>query len=349
MPENKEKAQKRFNDLIVARTLIHPDYLGKEAKLMTTKWFNYRFLSPLEATMLFGDMYVRALRGYVRQHIERDLAQKVRGIKSGIPKQRARWFTQLWAARQRADEFPIPYDLQLAFAFDFAAGRKRRWSMLPNQVHASENNNEAWWATFHSFVENHLPTYMHRLNELPQYRLEHDRGLAAQHEFREIMAAELNVSSKSWVDWIGEMVVARRHLCVRDAMELVPSDCRTEVRDSVRNDYLRARWTPAPREPLDDEDFSLSCFGVQESIDRNSDPCASCPLVQKCMVVAAGTVDAVILNTGSSSPVVNADQERNRRNVAAFRARQKLKSRRPSLSDHSSFCPEESCKPGASL
>lgn len=52
---------KRLEDLIIARNLIMPGLLEREHELLTKKWFDYRFLSPLDATLLFGEIYRKAL------------------------------------------------------------------------------------------------------------------------------------------------------------------------------------------------------------------------------------------------------------------------------------------------
>jgi|GEM_PF-5336421 len=56
---NKQLATERLDDNITARLCIHSKYLKLEPELQDSKWFAYRFMSPLQATRKFALAYNR--------------------------------------------------------------------------------------------------------------------------------------------------------------------------------------------------------------------------------------------------------------------------------------------------
>lgn len=324
MSSDPAKAQKRLADLAIMRTLIHSNDFSVERELMTTKWFEYRFLPPLDATQLFATKYVEGLRRYVRANFDVELSEKVRGIPAGLPPKREPWFTQLWRARQRADSMCVPYDLVIDFGFHFASRRKRNWSPLPHQLFASGANGEAWHGLFPSFVKDHMPIYLARLDD-DRYRSEHDRGLSPQVQFRDFMRNQLKANTGSWTRMIATIWFENRYLPLEDCFALVPIDSRKSVREGLRSECSDALREPAPHVELADEDLDLSCFGVREAINLDAGACRECSLKSRCAETAETVAGILTKRTGSATPVRDADRKRNRTNVASCRARKAAK------------------------
>ena len=324
MSTDPAKAKKRLADLAIMRTLIHSKDFAVERELMATKWFEYRFMSPLAATELFAAKYTEGLQSYVRANFDVELSAKVRGVPAGLPSKRERWFTQVWRARQRADTMCVPYELVIEFGFHFASRRKRKWTPLPHQLFASEANSEAWHGLFPSFVEDQMPIYLARLDD-PRYRSEHDHGLSPQLQFREFMRDELKASTRSWPNVIAAMWFERRYLSLEDCLNVVPIDSRREVREGLRLECLDGFREPAPQVELADEDFDLGCFGVSEAIDMTNDDCGVCPLKERCVETAEAVAETVTTRTGSATPIRDGDRERIRKNTANCRARKAAK------------------------
>lgn len=319
---DKVKLNKRLEDVVWMRMFLHPKDWKDESTLMMKRWFDYRFMSPVQATLLFGQHYVRGLRRYVRRHIDAELAEVVSGIKSGLPTTRAGWFTSLWRARARTDEIFVPYDLLIDFSFDFASRRKRRWTMLPNQLHASQKNGEAWWAVFEEFVEDQLPLRMRRVADMPHYRTENNLKLPPQEHFREIIISEIRHENRAMSDQIAERVFAKRHLTIAQALDLVtPTTERSATEERAKSSFDGGAWEAAPVVTLDQADLLPSCFGVAETIDTGRAPCSLCPLATRCREMAAEAIDITIRTAGSASPVLEADRERIRRNTQNCRSR----------------------------
>lgn len=322
MPMDKAKLDKRIKDVVRMRTVLHPRDWKDESQLMMRRWFDYRFMSPLEATMSFGQHYIAGLRRYVSRNVDVGLSETVSGTKNGVPAARASWFTALWRARARTDAIFVPYDLLVDFSFDFASRRKRFWSMLPSQLHASKRNGEAWWALFNERVEDVLPSRMKSVAEIPHYRAENYLGLPPQLHFRELMVSEMQHEHRPLVHQIADRVFVKRHLPLEQALTLAPPDADLSELTQRANAAAEDRaWEAKPVVKLDQADLLPSCFAVAETIDVNRAPCDICPLAASCRAAAVEAINITVAATGSASPVLEADRKRNSTNVAKFRAK----------------------------
>ena len=324
MPMDQVRLDKRIEDVVRMRTILHPKDWKDKSQLMMQRWFDYRFTSPLELTLLFGRHYIAGLRHHVRRHNDVELAERVSGIRNGLPPARAAWFTALWRARARTDAIFVPYDLLIGFAFDFSSRRKRFWNMRPHQLHASKKNGEAWWGAFDERVEDLLPLQMKRVAEMPHYRIENDLKLPPQRHFRSLMLSEMRHENRALADQIADRVLIKRHLSLGQALSLAPAD--VDHADLVQRATSIAEVRAVEAEQvvkLDRGDLLPSCFAIAETIDETRAPCDSCALAELCKKTAAEAVDITIRSAGSASPVLEADRKRSRLNAAACRGKAK--------------------------
>lgn len=317
---DKAKLDKRIMDVVRMRTVLHPRDWKDESQLMMRRWFDYRFMSPVEATMTFGQHYIAGLRRYVSRNVDVGLAETVSGTKNGVPAARAFWFTALWRARARTDAIFVPYDLLVDFSFDFASRRKRFWTMLPNQLHASKRNGDAWWALFNERVEDVLPLRMKNVADMPHYRAENYLGLPPQVHFRELIMSEMAHEHRPLVDQIADRVFVKRHLLLEQALALAPPNADlAELKRRAKTAADDRAWEVRPVVKLDQADLLPSCFGIAETIDVNRAPCDLCPLIARCSAASAEAIDITVKITGSASPVLDADRKRISINVANHR------------------------------
>lgn len=323
MSSDKKKLTKRLNDIVQMRMILHPKDWKNESRLMMSRWFDYRFRSPLELTLLFREIYTQNLRNHVRRHQDADLAHMVTGTRDGLPRTREKWFTALWHARQQTDAIFVPYDLLVNFSFDFSSRRKRRWNMLPHQLHPSPSNAEAWTAVFDEVVEDQLPLHMRRIADMPHYRLENDIGLPAQRQFREIMIEEMKHNHRRLDDQIAETVFAKRHLKLEEVLAVVPEDERLETAERAKSSFDSGSWPEAPKQTLKKVDLLPSCFGIAETITPSAGPCCACPLLDKCQKFSQLAIDQTVKTAGSASPILELDRKRSRAYVARFRENKK--------------------------
>jgi hypothetical protein len=128
----------------VLSSLIKLDRRSFDVGLYQTKWWDYRFMTPYQATMEFVDAFgVEARRVYARdvdseraEHITvitaRSLTEKLLAC---VPSaQRA--FPSFWRARQVADALGIPY---MEYNSEALRSRMSRWSSI-----AIQDKNGKW-------------------------------------------------------------------------------------------------------------------------------------------------------------------------------------------------------------
>jgi hypothetical protein len=79
---------------------LHGDSIQLERKLHRTKWFDYRFLSALEATELFVKEYSSAYEHYFGKYFNSEAAEGKTGVRQGLWKSslRVRPETSRWIA-----------------------------------------------------------------------------------------------------------------------------------------------------------------------------------------------------------------------------------------------------------
>lgn len=88
-----------------------------EPELMTTKWFDYRRLHPMQATYYFVKCYNDAYREFYRKAVNADAAPFVRSIKDHNFLDAKEKMT-FWRLRQNCDKVGLPYDFFLRFAMN---------------------------------------------------------------------------------------------------------------------------------------------------------------------------------------------------------------------------------------
>lgn len=121
---------------VLMQTHASSKWRSHETDLMTSKWWDYRFMHPTEATYLFAhhyrEQYRNAFDRYFdkRQAYRRDTLAKHHDPMKNAPGA----VTGIWRARQFADSICCPYDLYIRWAID---ARMRFWqrAYLPRPCH----------------------------------------------------------------------------------------------------------------------------------------------------------------------------------------------------------------------
>ncbi|WP_099139891.1 hypothetical protein [Xenorhabdus hominickii] len=107
-----------------------------EVDLFQTKWFDYRHLHPMDATILFSEAYKREYSRIMGSHGREDFRKAP--FKTGLKRcpfiqlSKAN-ITSLWKARQKADELGVEYGYFVMTMLSIAA--KREWGELPRPQH----------------------------------------------------------------------------------------------------------------------------------------------------------------------------------------------------------------------
>ena len=311
-------------DTIAAMRLIMPDVLEKERELAHTKWFAYRFLSPLEATKLFAKFYRDGYKAYVRLHSDIEEAENVHGLSTRIFGEPSRSLTELWRARQRADELRLPYDLLVEFGFEFAGRRKWKNPPRPAQLFGSKASDVAWPLEIAKWLADRLPFAVQRLDDIPQYRVENHRGFPSQDDFRAHLIELMPELNGSWADKLERQCLSRRHLPVAMAIKSVPRGARRNVINHLRSE-MKLKPQPTGLSSLPDLALAPACFGLPFSRCETNHQCGACPLVAICGLAAGEVTDRMTVRTGLISPVaasrLNNRREKTRKRVQKYRER----------------------------
>lgn len=105
--------------------------LQEEAELNDTKFWDYRFIHPTQATQLYAECYSAALKRAVSRRTDLWKGLNMKGLKKPIIFELdSRSITGFWKGRQMADRIGCPYDFYCEHAMQFAD--KARMHFLPS-------------------------------------------------------------------------------------------------------------------------------------------------------------------------------------------------------------------------
>lgn len=314
-------ANARIQDAVKSCELIMPDVLAREQAVAETKWFGYRFMSPLAATMHFAELYREILKKHVRTHQDLERSKQVRGLRLDLFDLPSPVLTEVWNARLRADKMGVPYHLLIEFGLDFAARRKWRKPPRPGQIFGTENSGEAWIDKFARFLDGRFEACIRDLSDLPQYRIENYRGFQSQSDLRDYLVGELRNTTKPWDMLVQTYCLERRHLPVALAMRVVPKQMRKNVISSVRSELAQGRVLVEPEKRLPLISFVPSCFGIPAT---KLAKCNECPFASQCARLTETVANTMTDRHGSLSPLKderdNTRKEGQRRRTRRHRA-----------------------------
>jgi len=276
-----------------------------ERELHHLKWFDYRFMSPKEATLTFRDEFQKLYRRKYGQNIDTEESLRKFGVSRGKPENNRTEFTSFWRARQFADQLGVPYGIFLQAAFEVLL--RAGWERIPyiNQLYGKHQERIAFAVIAH--WEEHCQTRF-MFSDLPHYREESFRGLAAQTAHQ---------------DWVIEQIKQRHsdsligHACFvlrivpQDRAKLAFGDDRLETgRASVEGGAAKPHETIAPRQMLP------SCVMLPGVRDMSSSECSACRIADFCGRATEIVLASVVRATGVADP-----EECRRRALNAARTR----------------------------
>ena len=86
-----------------------------ERDLDQTIWFDYRFITPMEATEALASAYQEEFKDRHGKNIYTEKAKGKTGTRGSNWKSNSREFNSCWSARQFADELGVPYGVAILF------------------------------------------------------------------------------------------------------------------------------------------------------------------------------------------------------------------------------------------
>jgi hypothetical protein len=120
---------------------LDPDLLGLENDLYLTKWFDYRGLHPVAATVLFSKAYYRIVAEYVERQVCHTTASFIRkhGAQFSLLDANKQTITGFWRARQQADRLGVKYEIFIRSIVRTL--RDWGWKRIPrpNQFYSAES------------------------------------------------------------------------------------------------------------------------------------------------------------------------------------------------------------------
>lgn len=292
---------KRFDDILTVRKLFRMESIHDELELMNTKWFDYRFVNPLDATLLFAKAYIEEYKRIFARDIDVNKAKNVKGINIhkflSNPQER----TQTWLARQRADKVGMPYEIYIALSMKFAFKRQRSTIPRPNQLHHSNCSNV--WNSHRSEKWQEYLNAMQPVAVHPAYRVENYRGLRAQDDYRQFILDRSLSSSGPLSSHMERYSFDLEQIELEAFRGIFPADRYDEALEQF--EFERSiGGTPVPATPsVTLIDLWPSCFGLSAASEPTSCECSSCSEAERCARMSDIVTRQLVKVTGSASPV----------------------------------------------
>ena len=297
--------------LAVASKLDRAD-LALERQLHGSKWFDYRFVTPKQATLIFKAAYQKVYREKYADNIDTEEAEGVTGIDTSDfagTKQP----TAFWRARQFADALGVPYDIFCEAAF---GNLLRSWKRIPyiNQLYGKKNEQRIARAVYDYWTEWRTTRLM--CSRLPQYREESFRNLPAQIEHRNWVIQEIKNNRTG----------ALAQAC--DFFRILPIDEAVATFGQDWLDRTREGYFSEPPDPVvsvPDNEFLPSCHSIPGAYEETAVECKACPVRSSCLAGVTAVRDKLMASHGGSDdPKADRRRDQVRRRVALHRAKKKV-------------------------
>jgi len=328
MPEtSKSPEYTRIASLIETIQEHSTEILANERRLMTTKWFDYRFLSPKEANRLFARAYKDVYRKKIAQEVDRDLARNVSGLNAQtlatIPRER----TQLVFARQRADEFGMSYPVYIEAAFDFALrrGGKRKALPRPNQLHGNKKSAPLFIEYVTQRWQELLASSLGRV-EHPAYLIENYRGMPAQDDFRRFVLDYVKQANMPLHRAIRMFTYERKQVPADLFGSMWPQEQFERAMQSVESDLRHMPIEDVTPVPVTSSQLWPTCFGMNYTHQPSSPECSSCPLASNCERIGDFVMSKAAAQAGAADPAGDYHRRlgRNRKRKERCRGRERM-------------------------
>jgi len=185
------------------------EIVDRELGLFTSKWFDYRHMTPLQATGAYVEAYNKVFRDIYAREFDYERAQYIVALNfermlaalrfKNDMKQR-RYFVGCWRGRQIADYLCMPYEVYVELAFTF---RMRHWkqNFMPQPYHLyREEDVEKIIARWEELKETRIYTAEHSAYLVQNY--EGARHQDDYHEWLFVQAEKRQATAEHLADFI---------------------------------------------------------------------------------------------------------------------------------------------------
>lgn len=274
---DRSSLKNRTADMIRAAKHMRPEDWRVERDLSMRKWFDYRFMSPLDATLQFVEDYKVVFRAKWRSDFDAATADLKRGTaKEGLFADR-REFSTFWNARVCADTLGVRYRFFIFTTME-AALRRGKWKRVPRPGQLW-NKPDCLTAVETKWEEELAGRQA--VSALAHYRPENFLGLPHQlnHQRHVLEVAKKRSNLKHA---LGSYIDIDRLVSVEQAEAVYGARVVQMAREAVSG-------TAVPVQPdlLPLVQLLPSCFGLPVAVDRALPLCATCPLVDRCANASA--------------------------------------------------------------
>jgi hypothetical protein len=130
------------HDISMAK--VRKSFQQDEVSLYHSKWFDYRFLNPTQASYVYAQEWVKAYKQAFKIHVDRDGAQYSKPMRhEDLFDNTPQFYSGIWRGRQFADGLGMPYDFYITQALH---QRLRRWRQQflprPHQLYFEAGKDE---------------------------------------------------------------------------------------------------------------------------------------------------------------------------------------------------------------
>lgn len=305
--------ERRAETILVSAFHLSPSDWAAERSLILTKWFDYHFLSPAEATQAFVEEYTKIYRQKWAQNFDVSVANKKRGIAAGGLFHSRKEFREFWNARVQADVLGVPYWLYISTAMEVALRRAKQKRLLRagqmRRMDCVEAIEKRW--------DDELAG-SRWLSELSHYRTENYCSLPSQVAHREHVSRAVRKRPNALIE-LGMAIDNSRVLPVDKAEAFHGTELVASARERANG-----IGTPEPVEMLADDKLIPSCFGLPSPLDVTEEPCNRCPLVAQCQQASEHMLADVIAQYGSGDPLLHHRRKNGKERARRCREKKRL-------------------------
>lgn len=198
-----------------------------EVALYTTKWFDYRFLHPVQATMRYVEAYVPVYRRVYAESVNSRAAPYIPVFKGDFFSLDAATKTGLWRGRQIADAIGMPYSEYIDTSFRLTL---KYWNQrfLPRPCHLY--STDVIEKTVAHWVK--LQEARSYVSEEPEYLTDAYQGFPIQNDHHEWILEQAGKRANSTV-FLDRMVNERRLLPIDKVEVRFGADIADQIRASA--------------------------------------------------------------------------------------------------------------------
>ena len=295
---------------------LDPGLIVSETALVGSKWFDYRFMTPLEATELFAQEYAEAFRNSWRRTQDYREAELKRALPKDGLKAKGE-LTSMWRARQIADAVGMKYDVFLITVMHFFEVRSYRRPPRPNQIYGEKIREPLISVALREWSKRQEEAGLYTYSTSPAYKNEVFLGLPAQLDHREFVLRAIR-KSHSYAD-----AIAKLHFKLRlIPLEIVEAKFDAGHVDEARR--LASSTSSSPTIRLSAEQLRPGCFGLPRASEAGDADCVRCPMKLECQQDCDVVRDMVAKKFGTENPYESRRRKQNRERVSRHRAKKRL-------------------------